>query len=375
MLSTTITPVNFNSFSKSFSKKTKLTKFPIPLLTTQEILAQTLNFRNAYDLKKHFSDKQYTFVINQDNHINLSKRFHSILLKFNFALDEKESFFLFSSIFGLEESRKLSIVDILKELNAIRDMKDSQMGKLHFSDINDKVSLDFSYDYNDKEKRSLLLRTSNYENEIIDIKNRYQNISKNTSMNSMFLDGLNNLNPSKDIQHKFLELLDILFTYSSEELIKTFNSNRRLFLVHCPKMFIISLPIRKNHILSNGNIFIRKYALLEKSYILNKVFNFSEIDGLLILNNLQMKTDTHNKYFSNSRKNNDNKTKKFTFNTYEKAIQYLVKINSNNKYVVVPINELVFGYDSSAFHFGEYFGLENKKIYKYSMINKEKIFI
>lgn len=128
MLSTTITPVNFNSFTKSFSKKTKSTKFTIPLLTAQEILAQTLNFRNAYDLKKHFEDKQYTFVINQDNHINLSKRFHSILLKFNFAFNEKESFFLFSSIFGLEESRKLSIVDILKELNAIKDMKDSQMG-------------------------------------------------------------------------------------------------------------------------------------------------------------------------------------------------------------------------------------------------------
>lgn len=375
MLSTTITPVNFNSFSKSFSKKTKSTKFPIPLLTAQEILAQTLNFRNAYDLKKHFADKQYTFVINQDNHINLSKRFHSILLKFNFALDEKESFFLFSLIFGLEESRKLSIVDILKELNAIKDMKDSQMDKLHFSDINDKVSLNFSYDYNDKEKRSLLLKVSNYENEIINIKNSYQNISKNTSINSMFLDGLNNLNPSKDIQHKFLELLDILFTYSSEKLIKTFNSNRKLFLVNCPKMFIVSLPIRKNHILSNGNIFIRKYVLLEKSYILNKVFNFSEIDGLLILNNLQMKTDTHNKYFSNSRGNNDNKTKKFTFNTYEKAIQYLVKINSNNKYVVVPINELVFGYDSGAFHFGEYFGIDNKKIYKYSLINQEKTFV
>lgn len=44
--------------------------------------------------------------------------------------------------------------------------------------------------------------------------------------------------------------------------------------------------------------------------------------------------------------------------------------------VIVPIYRLKSNLeDKMTFAFAEYFGLENKKTYKYSMINKEKIFV
>jgi len=382
MLTTIITSTNFKSFVKSLSKKSKFTTSSIPLLTAQEILAETFFYRNHHELIQSVKNDSFVDIhLNQETYSNISNRFFGILKKYDIQLDDESANSLFISTFGLEENRKLSIVDILKELIAIRDMPDSQMDKFNFFYIGEKMRFLHSHDFRAFKNSIVDEEDYDYDKNVLDefkssIIKDYPNIVENTFFYSnSFLNRLKNLNPSKKIQNRFLELLNTLFSYSSDELLKTFESNPKCFLIYGPKTFIISLNIRPEHILINQSVFEQKYILLEKEYIENNDFLISPVDNLFILHNDKMKESTYTKYFKYAKKYKHKRTEKCTFNNYDSAIRHLIKINSQFKYVVVPVNKLLLGHDYGAFHFKEYFGLENGQIYQYSMKDKTKSFV
>lgn len=370
MLHTIVTSTNFKSFVKSLSKKSKFTKSAIPLLTAQEILSQTFSYRNHYELLKN----NFNLEINQENLEILLNRFLNTLLKFSIEMPEKESRNLFVSTFGLEPDRKLSIVDIIKEINIICSMSDTYINKMHFFFQNN--ILKFHYEYKPQNNGRYPALTKDYlENFNSFMVNKYPKIVEH-SFGGLFglANGLSELNPSEQIRTKFLELLEMLFSYEHTKIFSTFTKNTDLFITYSEEIFAVAIKIREGHLLINQTIFERQYLLLEKNYIEKNEFKILTINNEYILHSREMEKSSYTSYFDALHPETVNKRKTFyDLNSAIKGLKVLKLYNKETKksqsstFIIVPVLKAVIGIGHGTYTFKDYYFEKNTEICNQSM--------
>jgi len=379
MLNTIVTSGNFKNFAKTLSRKSKP---KIPLSKAYEILAQTFSFKNHYELQKSFDNRSYIdIIIDNENHQLLVNRFFHILNKFEIHLSEESSLALFIVVFGLETNRKMSILDILSEINHIKNLPDTKMDRLSFlftplsftRSYNTKINIGLQYSpsYSQIIANNVKMTTKQLDK----YKILYEYIIQNPES---FLSCINNVNPSLAVKERLVFLLSELVSYSRIELINIFNSNKNQFLFCESEFFyVLSRTLNENEVIINFSLFEKDFLMVKKSYIQNEIFETSIFNNMMYfysptLQNKNPKADKELKHVLS------NKIHALRFENYDTAIESLSSQSDKDKkeLVIVPIYRLKSNLeDKMTFVFDEYFGIDKKKIYQYSMINKEKIFV
>lgn len=135
--------------------------------------------------------------------------------------------------------------------------------------------------------------------------------------------------------------------------------------------------VNENEVIMNFSLFEKDFLMVKKSYIQNEIFETSIFNNMMYfysptLQNKNPKADKELKHVLS------NKIHALRFENYDTAIESLSLQSYKDKkeLVIVPIYRLKSNLeDKITFVFDEYFGIDKKKIYQYSMINKEKIFV
>jgi hypothetical protein len=379
MLNTIVTSSNFKNFAKTLSRKSNP---KIPLSKAHEIFAQTFSFKNHYELQKSFDNNSYVdIIIDNENHQLLAKRFCYILNRFEINLSEESSLALFISVFGLESNRKMSILDILNEINHIKNLPDTRMDRLSFL----FTPLSFTKSYSTKINIALQYPKSyshiiaNNFKMTIEQLNKYKILYEHIIPNSeSFLASINNLNPSLAVKERLVFLLSELVSYSRMELMEIFSSNKNQFLFcESENLYVLSRTLNKNEVVINFSLFEKDFLMVKKSYIKNETFETSIFNNMKYFYNSSFKEKSP-KADKELRNALSNRIHVLRFENYDIAIESLSSQNDKNKkeLVIVPIYRLKNNCeDRMTFVFDEYFGIEKKKIYQYSINSKTKTFL
>jgi len=379
MLNTIVTSSNFKNFAKTLSRKSKP---KIPLSKAHEILAQTFLFKNHYELQKAFENSSYVDItIDIENYQSIAKRFCHILNRFEINLSEYSSLEIFISVFGLESNRKISILDILNEINHIKNLPDTRMDRLSFlfpspsfsKRYNTTINIALQY----PQSYSFIISNNNKMtiSQLEKYKILYEHIVPNPES---FLDNINNLNPSLAIKERFVFLLSELVSYSRMELMEIFSSNKNQFLLcESDNFYVLSRTLNKNEIVINFCLFEKDFIMVKKSYIKNETFETSIFNNMMYFYNSSFK-NKNPKADKELKHVLSNRIHALRFENYDIAIESLSSQSDKDKkeLVIVPIYRLKKNWEERmTFVFDEYFGIDKKKIYQYSMKFKTKTFL
>lgn len=333
MLSTTITSINFNKFSKSLSKKTKNKTFPIPLLTAQEIISKTLGNSNHHEFTNKVKNEKFdSFIIDENNFELVFNKFLNILKFYEFNYNSKDATLIFRETFGLEETRKLSLTDIIIELNNMKKngsvlLEKVFFGKNHDKDGNIKVQLYMypnTFDYSTFNKFKKEVNEKEAYSFISMLLSRYKNLNRVVTPNSspIFLyKTIKDMSKDEKQQFKFISLINELYNYSDDEIINALKKNHMHFMVHNGYVFIISCEIRKNHYLIRQKITKKKFLIINED-ILKKLFELESKESFIKL--------TYN---------NSLLSQKESFHNYDLALEKLKK-SENNVLLIAYENDI-----------------------------------
>lgn len=232
MLTTIVTPINFNRFAKRLKKISHKNSVDLSLSSAQDILSKTLGFKNQFEFKNNFTDPNIHFVeINELKYQYFLYRFRSFL-----ECDAEISKIIFDDTFSLFKERSPSIknihnsiISIIKKITDIANM-DESIQKIFFAYPNNKFcmmiknykNLDFPvsiYDLSDEQKNirnSTIKKLESHPN-LKDFWGKQAPYNVSFFLNSIYLDD-------------YLPLLNDLFSYSIINIIDAFNENKDIFL-------------------------------------------------------------------------------------------------------------------------------------------------
>lgn len=232
MLTTIVTPINFNRFAKRLKKISHKNSVDLSLSSAQDILSKTLGFKNQFEFKSNFTDPNIHFAeINELKYQYFLSRFRSFL-----ECDAEISKIIFDDTFSLFKERSssinnihTSIISIVKKITDIANI-DESIQKFFFAYPNNRFCImirncknfDFpisTYNLSDEQKHT--------QNLAIEKLNSYPNLKdfwgeKGKAKAVYFINSI--------YSDEYLTLLNDLLSYSIINIVDTFRKNKNIFI-------------------------------------------------------------------------------------------------------------------------------------------------
>lgn len=259
MLTTIVTPINFNRFAKRLKKILHENSIELSLSSAQDILSKTLGFKNQFELKTQFTDPNIHFVeINELKYQYFLYRFASFL-----ECNAEKSRMIFDDTFSLFKERRSSVIDIRNSIISI-------IKKITDIAKHDNLIQKFLITYGYEQLKFLVKKSNDY-----DSSNENENtidlaIKKAESYPHLKLFWAGSLRynvkifPQTPHLNEYFMLLDQLLSHSVDDIISVFNTNEDIF-IHTNKLAYFVKFEHEKIIFLDKKMYEKNYYLLRVS--------------------------------------------------------------------------------------------------------------
>jgi len=286
MLTTIVTPINFNRFAKRLKKISHKNSVDLSLSSAQDILSKTLGFKNQFEFKNNFTEPNIHFIeINELKYQYFLSRFRSFL-----ECDAEISKNIFDDTFSLFKERISSVIDIRNSIiSIIKQITDIAQ--------NDNLIQKFLITYGYEQLKFLVKKSNDY-----DSSNENENaidlaIKKAESYPHLKLFWAGSLRynvklfPKTPHLNEYFMLLDQLLSHSVDDIIRVFNENEDIFIYTNELAYFVKFEHEKI-IFLDKKMYEKNYYLIHTSDLNKSEYQMKSLneDYIIIPNQILEKT-------------------------------------------------------------------------------------